>query len=488
MSLGAAATLGSGFYVIGGTDSTPAPTADNQRYTNVPCTTCQVRYDSVTVPRAIPDLGSVTSVITITNGPATVSRLDVVGITIDHTSASDLNVTLVSPSGRVVTLWNNVCGNTAWDITNTGFTLSDSGATQIGSACPPGIVAYRPFNPLSVFNGDAANGTWTLQIQDTAAGDTGTLLGWGLRVNNNICSTPTPTNTGTPTETATVTPTPTDTPTETNTPTATNTPTITVTPTGTVLVVTSTPTPEGSTSPTPPGQASSTPTVVATPTACTIEFSDVPGGSTFYTYVRCLACRGIVGGYPCGGPGEPCPGTYYRPNNNVTRGQVSKIVAQSAAFEDPIPSTQQTFEDVAVGSTFWVYIERLSSRGIIGGYPCGGPNEPCVAPDNRPYFRANNNVTRGQLSKIVAGAAGYTETPTGQTFEDVAPGSTFYLYVERVASRGIVGGYPCGGPGEPCSPPGNRPYFRPANNATRGQMSKIAAQAFYPNCQTPARR
>ncbi len=223
-------------------------------------------------------------------------------------------------------------------------------------------------------------------------------------------------------------------------------------------------------------------------TPCPVQFVDVPATNTFYAVVRCLACRGIVGGYPCGGPGEPCPGTYYRPNNNVTRGQVSKIVAQSAAFNDPVPSTQQTFEDVPPGSTFQLWIERLSVRGIIGGYPCGGPFEPCVAPTNRPYFHPNNNVTRGQLSKITSGAAGWTETPTGQTFADAPPGSTFYLYIERVASRGIVNGYPCGGAFEPCVPPTNRPYFRPNNNATRGQMAKIAANAFYPNCSTPQQR
>jgi hypothetical protein len=221
---------------------------------------------------------------------------------------------------------------------------------------------------------------------------------------------------------------------------------------------------------------------------CTVSFNDVPVGSTFYTFVRCLACRGIVGGYPCGGPGEPCPGTYYRPANNVTRGQVSKIVSESAGFNDPVPSTQQTFQDVAPGSTFQLWVERLAGRNVIGGYACGGAFEPCVAPDNRPYFRPNNNVTRGQLSKIVAGAAGWTETPTAQTFEDVPPSNTFYVYAERVASHGVVGGYACGGAGEPCVAPDNRGYFRPANNATRGQLSKIAASAFFPNCQTPARR
>ena len=237
-----------------------------------------------------------------------------------------------------------------------------------------------------------------------------------------------------------------------------------------------------------PAAPTRTGTAVATVTACSVEFSDVPPGSTFYSYIRCLACRGIVGGYPCGGPGEPCPGPYFRPNNPITRGQVSKIVSESAGFQAVIPTTQQTFEDTPPGSTFWVWIERLAGRGIIGGYPCGGPFEPCVAPTNRPYFRPNNNVTRGQLSKIVSGAAGWTETPTSQTFEDSPPASTFYVYIERMAGHGIIGGYPCGGPGEPCIAPANRAYFRPNNNATRGQLSKIAANTFFPACSPLAAR
>jgi hypothetical protein len=208
----------------------------------------------------------------------------------------------------------------------------------------------------------------------------------------------------------------------------------------------------------------------------------VPPGSTFYAFIRCLACRGIAGGYPCGGPGEPCPGVYFRPNNNVTRGQTAKIVAESAQFADPVPSDQQTFADVPPGSVFWLWVERLAGHGIIGGYPCGEPGEPCIDPANLPYFRPNGAVTRGQLAQIVAGAAGATATPTGQTFADVPPGSPFYLPVERLAARGVMSGYPCGSPGEPCPPPDNRPYFRPNNNATRGQMAKIAAEAFFPNC------
>jgi hypothetical protein len=120
-----------------------------------------------------------------------------------------------------------------------------------------------------------------------------------------------------------------------------------------------------------------------------------------------------------------------------------------------------------------------------GGVEAGGPGG---APGNRPYYRPNANVTRGQLAKIVSNTAAFTETPTAQTFEDVPPGSTFYLWVERVAGRGIINGYPCGAVGEPCVAPANPPYYRPASDVTRGQTSKIVANTFYPGCQTPARR
>jgi hypothetical protein len=212
-----------------------------------------------------------------------------------------------------------------------------------------------------------------------------------------------------------------------------------------------------------------------TSTSCPVQFSDVPVGSTFYQFIRCLACRGIINGYPDG---------TFKPNNNVTRGQLSKIVSNSAGFSDP---ATQMFEDVPAGSTFFDFVGRLASRGYISGYPCGGPGEPCNPPGNLPYFRPNANATRGQISKIVANAAGFNEPVTGQTFEDVAPGSTFYEFIERLASRGVMSGYPCGSVGEPCIPPENRPYFRPNNNATRGQTSKIVANTFFPACVTPSR-
>src|SRR5262249_48728913 len=109
--------------------------------------------------------------------------------------------------------------------------------------------------------------------------------------------------------------------------------------------------------------------------------------------------------------------------------------------------------------------------------------EPCRAPNNLPYFRPNSNATRGQISKIDANAAGFANQPSGQQFEDIAVGSTYYTFTFRLVSRDVMGGYPCGGAGEPCGP-NNLPYFRSDANATRGQTSKIIANTFYPDCQT----
>jgi hypothetical protein len=261
-------------------------------------------------------------------------------------------------------------------------------------------------------------------------------------------------------------------------------------PTTAVPSVTSTPTTQVPSVTNTPVEPSSTPVEPSvTPTVCPMQFQDVPPGHTFYDNVRCLACRGIIGGYPCGGAGEPCGTTnnpYFRPNNDITRGQIAKIVSQSAGFSEP--PGEQFYEDVPPASPFYQWINRLSNRGYIGGYQCGlVPEEPCIPPGNRPYFRPNAPATRGQLSKIVATAAQINDPVEGQTYTDVGPTSTFYLWIEQLSQRGVMGGYPCGTvPSEPCDSE-NRPYFRPNNNVTRGQASKIVSNTFFPNCVTPAK-
>jgi hypothetical protein len=297
--------------------------------------------------------------------------------------------------------------------------------------------------------------------------------------------------TRTPTRTATVTRTPTftKTPTVTGTPpTATRTPSRTATVTGTpptatptrtaTLTVTTTPTetpggPTATPSETAIPTATGTPTATPTPLAgCTIQFSDVQPGSAFYMYVRCLACTGILAGYPDG---------TFRPELSLTRGQLAKIVSNASGFSEP--PFGQAFEDVPMDHPFYVWVWRIASRGIIQGYACGGPGEPC-GPGNLPYFRPGATASRGQLSKIVAMSANMDVPRAGQMFEDVAPGTTFYMYVEALGQHYVINGYSCGGAGEPCGP-NNLPYFRVGNNVTRGQAAKIVSNTFFPNCTAP---
>lgn len=73
---------------------------------------------------------------------------------------------------------------------------------------------------------------------------------------------------------------------------------------------------------------------------------------------------------PCGPLGIP----YFRPGNNLTRGQVCKIVVEAleyigGRFPDYDPN-KQYFEDVPVGSPFHEYTAKLSTTGAIGGYAC----------------------------------------------------------------------------------------------------------------------
>lgn len=236
---------------------------------------------------------------------------------------------------------------------------------------------------------------------------------------------------------------------------------------------------------TPTSTSTQQPSATATATACVLGvIPDLPPDNTFYPYARCLLCRGIMALYPCGGPGEPCDPQnhpYFRPGAPSNRGQMTKIVSLAADFNEPVSG--QTFEDVLPGFSFYEYIERMSHRHLIRGYPCGGQSEPCDSL-NRPYFRPWNHVTRGQITKIVSNAANFTDPPVGQTFEDMLPGATFYTYTERLVSRGIMNGYPCGGVYEPCSPL-NRPYFRPSNIVTWGQTAKIVSNTFLPACYTP---
>lgn len=135
------------------------------------------------------------------------------------------------------------------------------------------------------------------------------------------------------------------------------------------------------------------------------HYADAPADSTFYQWIETASYYNIVNGYPCGGDGEPCNAQnqpYYRPNNNVTRAQLTKILVLAAEEKDPtnwplLTPAQATFADVPSGSTFYSYVETAFAHTLIDGYVCGDAGEPCPGR----YFRPNGTASRAQLSKMV---------------------------------------------------------------------------------------
>jgi subtilisin-like proprotein convertase family protein len=110
-----------------------------------------------------------------------------VRVRIDHTFDSNLQIQLVAPDGTRVTLSQNEGAGghdfgtgTGPNITPTIF--DDGASTPISSGTAPFAGSFQPDSPLSVLDGKSPDGTWTLDIQDQVAIDTGTLISWSLDI------------------------------------------------------------------------------------------------------------------------------------------------------------------------------------------------------------------------------------------------------------------------------------------------------------------
>lgn len=227
-----------------------------------------------------------------------------------------------------------------------------------------------------------------------------------------------------------------------------------------------------------PVPATSTPTAPPVPPPCPQNrFKDmcVDGDQPSYDAVITLNDQGVLTGY---NTVPPCPNATwvdcFLPGNPITRQQLAKVIALGAMLPANVQGGPH-FADVPPNNSFYHFVEYAYNAGVIDGYRCGGAGEPCDD-KNRAWYRPLNTVTRGQISKVVSEAFGFDEEVQGQTFQDVPEGSTFHAFVERLAKRGIIGGYKCGGTGEPCGT-SNKSYFRPNGVVTRRQAAKIVVGA-----------
>ncbi len=338
--------------------------------------------------------------------------------------------------------------NPACDPSGHGEGQTYLGSTTVAGGAACGAVPFSVTLPVNVAGGSFITADATDSTGNTSEFSTCIVAG---AVTATPTGTSTSTTTATRTSTATVTRTSTATVTQTSSATTTQTRTATVTQSSTVTA-TQTSTATQSSTATGTATATSTLTAVSTATATGTQ-SPVPSATTTPT---------IPPGSTATATGTQSPVASATTTATIPPGSTATVTATVT-----VCSIQ--FSDVPRYNPFYIYIQCLACRGIVTGYSDG-------------TFRPYNLVTRAQVSKIVALSAGFEEPVTGQAFTDVLPGTLFYPFIERLAERGLINGYDCGGvnpvtgQAEPCDAQ-RRPYFRPSNPVTRGQLAKMDSNA-----------
>ncbi len=147
------------------------------------------------VPISIPDgLGANTAGpwihVTLPGPQIGLSDLNLVFGRLDHSWLGDLQFQLTSPQGTVAQVltsqWQPGGGLLESQDNFLNTVLDDQAPTNIANGNAPYSGSYRinhantGANPLSVFNGEDASGTWTLSIRDWYSSDVGTLHDWSI--------------------------------------------------------------------------------------------------------------------------------------------------------------------------------------------------------------------------------------------------------------------------------------------------------------------
>jgi hypothetical protein len=153
---------------------------------------------------------------------------------------------------------------------------------------------------------------------------------------------------------------------------------------------------------------------------------------------------------PAGTPTRtPLPSATPRPSATPPRTATPRPSATPGPSATPCLTR---FFDVQPTDYFYTPVQYLACRNAISGYSDG-------------TFRPYTNTTRGQLSKIIVAAKGWSlHTAGGPHFSDVPTTNAFYSFIETAYYHGIISGY-------------SDYSFRWGANVTRGQLSKIIVGA-----------
>ncbi len=109
---------------------------------------------------------------------------------IDHTFVNDLEIKLTSPSATTVLAIDNTDGGANnFCQTRLDDDTANPSIQTVVSTDAPFTNTFKPANPLSAFDGQNANGNWTLTVQDFFSQDTGNIRAFSLILTPVVCST-----------------------------------------------------------------------------------------------------------------------------------------------------------------------------------------------------------------------------------------------------------------------------------------------------------
>ena len=176
-------------------------------------------------------------------------------------------------------------------------------------------------------------------------------------------------------------------------------------------------------------------TTTFTPVKPIPVLTDLVEGKWYFEYVQKLLNRRVVEGYP---------DKTYRPNENLNRAEISKMVTLNFEINVPNAATTAPFLDVPADKWFAKYVEVCKNLGIATGQ----------------NFRPAENVTRAEMVKMVVIAGAFEIQNSGENFPDVPENSEFAPYILTAKNLGIISGYDDG-------------TFGPNKNLNRAEMAKI---------------
>jgi subtilisin-like proprotein convertase family protein len=156
--------------------------------------TTSVTYQPDDLGAPLP-IGNLLVAQSVTSSPLTINDNYLIqGLTlqldISYVNDPDLKATLTAPDGTTTDLlFDFGTGSTTSPANFQSTTFDDSTRTPIRNGTPPFGHHYKPQLPLDVFKGFSSQGTWTLRIEDQAAGTVGSLNAWSLTLQKPVSST-----------------------------------------------------------------------------------------------------------------------------------------------------------------------------------------------------------------------------------------------------------------------------------------------------------